>query len=653
MIFQRCKTCQVGVHNECYGIPGDSHVNVDFQCHACRAVGTTVTVRERDPTGKRITYTIKERPTECCLCSVDDGSVWYHAMHPIYDHYGPTGRQLVLPPSDAEQHPVSRLAWGHTLCCFAISSHSRTGGCVYGCTADGGYDGDDDDDVNSDTSSVNSDLDDTDDESIHHFVYCIRLKKNEPDSLWTKTIKEQQELKCHICGGDDKGPSSFRIPLQCSANDENEFEDFKRIHSKNLGRDTCYVSMHVGCAIWGRNDAGQLPDSRRVYYFPGRDDTVVKQDPKKRFTNTVTNIFCPVHAQDLVRGRIRAAGVLKYPAHLLPRQTAPVVPAATTAASTVDRTVTATTNVNHTVTDADHQRLAHAVERRGQARFVTECRGHGNIGDVRSRLGLRIPDDRITPVAPPTAASLKRKAAPSSGQDRPTTKQQKGLRRPSNDVPVPDQELSVKQQAARDKVCRTIQANVIESLSLVDTNNAEAVDTIRKQRRKHWKQSLLEKGLTSKQCLDLWNKAWKMVTAELETTSTVGANRRAVPEETAGPAGREVDSSVSRPSASPRQDAADLIKTILNEITANEERGIRHLETVLTESKSRWRAQLDYSPAEFQVLWESVLKEILTELGYYSTQESDWTSFETNGLTKWDTVEVLCLGHVPDKCKDA
>jgi hypothetical protein len=213
MLLQKCKTCKVEVHNECYGISGDevSKRNPHFECWACKAVGTTVKVRERDPkTKERIEYKVTERPTECILCSVDDGKDWMHAMHPIYDDYGLPGRQLVAP---ATNEKPKRLAWGHTLCCFTICTHPSTSGCVFGCTQDGAYSGDDEDVSNYDDSSINSDLDedldDPSDESIHHFVYV--LPKNNVQSAWTKCIKAQQELKCSLCGKNDELPTSFSI----------------------------------------------------------------------------------------------------------------------------------------------------------------------------------------------------------------------------------------------------------------------------------------------------------------------------------------------------------------------------------------------------------------------------------------------------------
>jgi hypothetical protein len=187
MVLQKCKTCKVEVHNECYGIVGNEVYkrNPNFECWACKAVGTTLEVRERDPkTTERIEYKVTDRPTECILCSVDDGRDWMHAMHPIYDDCGRSGRQLVVPE---ENNKPKRLAWGHTYCCFGINSHESTAGCVFGCTQDGAYSGEDDEVARDDDSSINSDLDvdldDPSDESIHHFVYV--LSKNNVRNDWT------------------------------------------------------------------------------------------------------------------------------------------------------------------------------------------------------------------------------------------------------------------------------------------------------------------------------------------------------------------------------------------------------------------------------------------------------------------------------------
>jgi PHD-finger len=234
-ILQTCQSCGVSVHKECYGIEHKNKKNkkkkndttncYNFTCWACLAVGTFVKVRERDPISQqRIQYNISSRPTECMLCSVDDGNQWYHAMHPIYDDYGKNGRQMVLP---AVGDKPKRLAWAHTLCCYTINSiDSPTTGCVYGCNQAGEYDGDDDgididegNDENDgqgdddDNSSVNSTLRSTkNDRSVHHFVYALPDRKTGQHTAYSTRIKEYQGLTCTICRRSDKPSTSFRIP---------------------------------------------------------------------------------------------------------------------------------------------------------------------------------------------------------------------------------------------------------------------------------------------------------------------------------------------------------------------------------------------------------------------------------------------------------
>lgn len=697
MTFQQCRICRVGVHNECYGIPGEVPAKPNFTCRACQAVGTTVTVRQRHPTNARdsshspppsqqppprLSFQVTERPTECCLCSVDDGNDWYHAMHPVYDHYGPTGRQLVLPP-DAE-HLHARLAWGHTLCCFALNSHSRTAGCVYGCTADGGYEGDDSGaaEDNSDTSSINPDLvpdakeeKEEVDDSIHHFVYCLKTKKSDADSVWTKTIQEQQKLKCQICGADDRPANSYRIPVQCSANDPSEFADFATLHP-NLGNDTCYVSMHVGCSIWGRNDAGQLPTCRQVYYFPGRDDSLVNQQQQSIFTTTVTNIFCPVHAQDLVRGKIPGADRLRYPAHMVPPKGRPVAAGPPPAAP-----------VHPTRTTVS---LARAVQRRGQSRFLTQGRGNWHIADAPSRLGLRLLDDRIIPATAPTK---KRKAAAAHRKNTTTTTSTTTTAQAATSAAAHQraqhQAAAVRERAFR----RRLRADLVESLAsaVVDrTPNSDQVEQIRKQRRTYWKQRWLTWGtgnsaqqqpqqLTLPQFKVLWREVWEQeVATELANDTSSPSQQhddslapiRRPSKLVLGETARCEERGLRMPSKdrSPTQSVitptanADLIETILNEIIAMEKEGREHLDAILTKSESRWRKQLlleNRPPSEFQVLWETVLKDLLGMLEYsYSSEEFDWTSISVvNGNTvdphlKWETVEILCVGHVPDTLID-
>lgn len=116
-----CKTCQVTVHPECYELGatvGTKKKRDNFQCWACQAVGTTVKFRQRDPIGDRLVKKILRRPTDCCLCGTPDSDITPHAMHPLYDDYGPRARQIKL---DKNNEP----AWVHTLCALVVANFSK------------------------------------------------------------------------------------------------------------------------------------------------------------------------------------------------------------------------------------------------------------------------------------------------------------------------------------------------------------------------------------------------------------------------------------------------------------------------------------------------------------------------------------------------
>jgi hypothetical protein len=309
-----CPDCGVAFHCECYGVDtdvvGDTH-NKEYTCGACRSVGTFL--RGRDHTGREHAILQTTRPTECSLCSVDEGIAVPHPMHPLYDNHGASGKQIVLPPDKKTGKP-RRLAWVHTLCAMSITSHSSTGGCVYGCDADGKYK-DTAIEQEGDGNNNNNKKDNPDatkrDQSVHHFVFCHKEKKDDPDSLWTQTIRERQALKCTLCGANDKNDDagtnvSYRIPVQCSANDPAEFQKFKGAHN-GLRGGRCFVPVHVGCAQWHKNDAGEYPSVTRVYFFPGTAQTTDVCAPP------VINIFCDLHAQDLQVAKKSGSTTTRHP----------------------------------------------------------------------------------------------------------------------------------------------------------------------------------------------------------------------------------------------------------------------------------------------------------------------------------------------------
>jgi hypothetical protein len=225
MMLQQCRDCGVLYHSECYSRSVSEH---NDPCWACQAVGTTVKGRTLE--GKLCKVSIKERPTECCLCSVATDTP--QTMHPVYD--GPGGKQLV------DEH--GKAVFCHTLCAYFINSYSDTRECVYGETT-------------------------MDDDSIHYFVCALNQNP------------KHQKLRCSICGKDDRPGAVLRIPIQCSANSNEEYPEFKACHSSTS---SCRETMHVGCAMWGALNL------RRVFFYPGNET----QD-------LVANAYCQVHAQDL------------------------------------------------------------------------------------------------------------------------------------------------------------------------------------------------------------------------------------------------------------------------------------------------------------------------------------------------------------------
>ncbi|GAX28310.1 hypothetical protein FisN_27Hh035 [Fistulifera solaris] len=267
-----------------------------FECWACRAVGTEIEGRCL-MTGQMKPIKVQKRPTECCLCGVDNGNEFLHAMHPVYDYHG--GYHILLPPS---REGPERLAWAHSLCCFALCSHDAVSGCLYGCTMNGTYDGVPHPDEKERKNPHLPLLPNVGKQTIHHFAYWgIRRPDNEDP--WTRTLREHQQLKCRLCGKDDRPAHVLRIPIQCSANAAHEFSEFKGRHV-NLRGDHCYEAIHVGCAIWKKDDTGAWPSRRRVYFHPGRSEGTVQIDP-------VINVFCTTHADDLCG--VGGSRLLRYP----------------------------------------------------------------------------------------------------------------------------------------------------------------------------------------------------------------------------------------------------------------------------------------------------------------------------------------------------
>ncbi|KAL3779021.1 hypothetical protein HJC23_011460 [Cyclotella cryptica] len=334
--LQQCKVCGLKVHELCYGLIATQGKNPDFVCYACAAVGRQIEVNVPSRVGgpgkknKREFMTQEARPTECVLCSFDDGSI--HAMHPIMDTHGEHGRQLVLPKTSKKE---KRLAWAHTLCATFICTNPITAGCVYGLDQDNEFqlDNDEEEESNDDQSERESCAEggeeDTeagaeegstskDKESNNLSSLCAyAIAGRREDWLWTNRIKECRTYKCFICGEDDTHVSSLRIPIQCIVDDEEdyeyiEFRDWRQNFAKQHPepefveekRSKCSVAMHVGCARW-KADLEKVSGkaAHLVYFYPGQQ----QGELDAKFQKAVANCYCTAHAREVILGNPKNA----------------------------------------------------------------------------------------------------------------------------------------------------------------------------------------------------------------------------------------------------------------------------------------------------------------------------------------------------------
>ena len=329
--LQKCKVCHLLVHELCYGMLETKCKNPDFVCHACNAVGKEVEVNVPSKIGgcgnktghKRELMKQIYRPTECLLCSHDKG---IHAMHPLLDTHGKEGRQLVW--NGRGKNGKKRLAWVHTLCANVIGSNPRSVSQVYGCDKNGdfydfeeqemscdeevefgsdeksvvasnskdevqasGQNGNNEENVSGDDSST----------SVVNEPTCYYTINTDPGH--TKNINDQRRgLTCFVCKKKDK---EYRIPIQCPAGEEEEYERWKGRHKKNT---ECSIAMHVGCARWGcveeEGSHLEMIDGKRCklcYFTPGRYEAEDGDDEDEGIENkTVAHCYCKRHARDIV-----------------------------------------------------------------------------------------------------------------------------------------------------------------------------------------------------------------------------------------------------------------------------------------------------------------------------------------------------------------
>jgi hypothetical protein len=67
----------------------------------------------------------------------------------------------------------------------------------------------------------------------------------------------------------------------------------------------CTCAFHVGCARYRKNDAGEYPHYRTVWFYPGVADSA--------YPNVIYNMFCTLHAHQLTIAKVDAADKVHYP----------------------------------------------------------------------------------------------------------------------------------------------------------------------------------------------------------------------------------------------------------------------------------------------------------------------------------------------------
>lgn len=256
-----------------------------------RAVGKTYQAVDTHMSYKFFEIEQKERPMECALCSVSHGN---HAMYPLFDYHGQGGRQICVTNKTKNKSNEKALVWGHALCCLYLAST----GFMYACFKDGDYIGIEEGEDDTDSRPPNPELTITSEfqqmygDVMPHFRYYM-TPPNGAQDVWTKSVlANKRELKCIECGLVDDN-KTMRIPLQCVANDPDEFLVHKDKHrERNNDVQPCTQALHVGCARWGDPSC----PVRKCYYFPGHtnpDGFIVGN------IDTVHCLYCRTHAENV------------------------------------------------------------------------------------------------------------------------------------------------------------------------------------------------------------------------------------------------------------------------------------------------------------------------------------------------------------------
>mmetsp|Transcript_2026 Transcript_2026/g.3864 ORF Transcript_2026/g.3864 Transcript_2026/m.3864 type:complete len:382 (+) Transcript_2026:1-1146(+) len=147
--------------------------------------------------------------------------------------------------------------------------------------------------------------------------FCMAAPVNGKEIHASQCIKSMREFICVICKKKDNASNKcLRIPVQCSAGDRYEFNEFKQYHktlnkqmrlAKKRGEEHkgCAEPMHVGCARWGSDYAKvNKKHLRMCYYFSGKPPTYNGPD---EYQDPVSNCFCRIHAIEIQEGLAKSS----------------------------------------------------------------------------------------------------------------------------------------------------------------------------------------------------------------------------------------------------------------------------------------------------------------------------------------------------------
>jgi hypothetical protein len=354
---------------------------------------------------------------------------------------------------------------------------------MYGCDPEGAYDDqdEDEDEGSDDDQSLNPELlgasanykhYEGDVVPIHHFVYC-KKREGKEHNPWTRAVhRHKMNFKCFICGADDKSGTVLRIPMQCSANDEDEFRDFLGKHPSLADGTTCQEALHVGCARWGGINNHQV---QRVYYFPGNEDM-----------DAVKGAYCTIHAEDIDH---------KYQKR---KKAVAIAAAGTETARQVDRRASMERRVSPS--------LAKAMKRPS----VTDMSVLPSLAKKAPPKKSRV-KSKVAPPKPPPVASVAAKPP------KPKRKRWYDNLDKDNAVSVSEverpllkrnrTELASKKSVVTNTTLERLSKDLIQKIA--DIKDQEQRNNTLAKRKKFWKRELSE--LTSDDFKSLWKDAKKIL----------------------------------------------------------------------------------------------------------------------------------------------